>query len=400
MAVARRPWPPGARSAAADLLRPLLTVVVTVVLALLATACSPSGPVVPSAGRGSAPSTSAGASADQGTPGAGAAGSQDQPAPASVEVSAVGDVIMGATPQLPPDEGRHVFDAVADRLTADVVLANLDQALTDIATSTKCGATSSGCFAFRTPPSYAQRLREAGFTVVNLANNHSHDFGDAGLRDSQAALTAAGLRYTGLPGQVTRHDVGSLRVAILGFAPYGWAQSLLDVPAAQRLVGQAAEQADVVLVTIHAGAEGADQTHVRPGSEVFLGEDRGDAMAFSRAVIDAGADAVLGAGPHVLRGMEWYRGRLIAYSLGNFTGYRTLSTDGPVGIGGILTLRLAADGTWDSGRLVGTVMVDPGLAQVDPGQQALGVVRDLSRADFGECGVDISAAGELSAPTC
>ena len=404
MAVARRPWPPGARSAAADRLRPLLTVVVTMVLtvvvALLATACSPSGPVVPAAGRGSAPSTSAGASADQATPGAGAAGSQDQPAPASVEVSAVGDVIMGATPQLPPDEGRHLFDAVAGALTGDVVLANLDQALTDIATSTKCGATSSGCFAFRTPPSYAQRLREAGFTVVNLANNHSHDFGEAGLRDSQAALTAAGLQYTGLPGQVTRHDVGSLRVAILGFAPYGWAQSLLDVPAAQRLVGQAAEQADVVLVTIHAGAEGADQTHVRPGSEVFLGEDRGDAMAFSRAVIDAGADAVLGAGPHVLRGMEWYRGRLIAYSLGNFTGYRTLATDGPVGIGGILTLRLAADGTWNSGRLVATVMVDPGLAQIDPAQQALGVVQDLSRADFGACGVDISTAGELSAPTC
>jgi hypothetical protein len=398
--VARRPLPPGARSASADLFRPLLTVVVTVVVALVATACSPSGPVVPSAGQGSASSTSAGASADQGTSGAGAGGSQDQPALAGVEVSAVGDVIMGATPQLPPDDGRQVFDAVADRLTADVVLANLDQALTDIATSTKCGANSSGCFAFRTPPSYAQRLREAGFTVVNLANNHSHDFGDAGLRDSQAALTAAGLRYTGLPGQVTRHDVGSLRVAILGFAPYGWAQSLLDIPAAQRLVGQAAEQADVVLVTIHAGAEGADRTHVRPGSEVFLGEDRGDAMAFSRAVIDAGADAVLGAGPHVLRGMEWYRGRLIAYSLGNFTGYRTLSNDGPVGIGGILTLRLAADGTWDSGRLVGTVMVDPGLAQIDPGQQALGMVRDLSRADFGECGVDISTAGELSAPTC
>ncbi|WP_448639739.1 CapA family protein [Geodermatophilus sp. URMC 63] len=312
----------------------------------------------------------------------------------------MGDVIMGATPELPPDDGRHVFDAVAEELTGDVVLANLDQALTDIATSTKCGATSSGCFAFRTPPSYAQRLREAGFTVINLANNHSHDFGDAGLRDSQAALTAAGLQYTGMPGQVTLQSVGSLRVAILGFAPYGWAQSLLDIPAAQRLVGQAADQADVVLATIHAGAEGPDQSHVRPGPEIFLGESRGDAMAFSRAVIDAGADAVLGAGPHVLRGMEWYRGRLIAYSLGNFTGYRTLSNDGPAGVGAILTLRLAADGTWNSGRLVGTVMVDPGLAQIDPGQQALSVVRDLSRTDFGACGVDISPSGELSAPTC
>jgi poly-gamma-glutamate capsule biosynthesis protein CapA/YwtB (metallophosphatase superfamily) len=307
---------------------------------------------------------------------------------------------MGATPELPPDDGRHLFDAVADRLTGDVVLANLDQALTDIATSTKCGANSSDCFAFRTPPSYAGQLREAGFTVINLANNHSHDFGDAGLRDSQAALTAEGLQYTGMPGQVTLQDVGPLRVAILGFAPYGWAQSLLDIPAAQQLVGRAAQQADVVLVTIHAGAEGADQSHIHPGPEIFLGENRGDAIDFSHAVIDAGADAVLGAGPHVLRGMEWYRGRLIAYSMGNFTGYRTLSNDGPAGIGGIVTLRLAADGTWDSGRLVGTVMVDPGLAQIDPGQQALSVVQDLSRADFGACGVDLTTAGELNAPTC
>ena len=279
----------------------------------------------------------------------------------NVEISAVGDIIMGSTPALPPDDGRHLFDAVADRLTGDVVLANLDQALTDIANSTKCGVDSSGCFAFRTPPSYARSLREAGFTAINLANNHSHDFGEAGLHDTQAALTAEGLQYTGMPGQVTLQPVGSLRVAILGFAPYGWAQSLLDIPAAQQLVNRAAEQADLVVVTIHAGREGPEQAHVRPGPEIFLGENRGDAVAFSHAVIDAGADAVLGAGSHVLRCMQCYRGRLIAYSMGNFTGYRTLSNDGPAGIGGIVTLQLAPDGTWLGGRLVGTVMVDPGV---------------------------------------
>lgn len=395
-AVGPSPAAPRGAVGPVNLIRPLLTVVVT----LVTTACSSGGPVGAPSGQGSTSSTSAGASADQSTPSPGAGRSAARPAPTSVEISAVGDIIMGAAPELPPDDGRHLFDAVADRLTGDVVLANLDQALTDIATSTKCSANSSDCFAFRTPPSYAEWLREAGFTVINLANNHSHDFGDAGLRDSQAALTAAGLQYTGMPGQVTLQDVGSLRVAIIGFAPYGWAQSLLDIPAAQQLVGQAAEQADVVLVTIHAGAEGTDQSHVHPGPEIFLGENRGDAMAFSRAVIDAGADAVLGAGPHVLRGMEWYRGRLIAYSLGNFTGYRSLSNDGPAGIGGILTLRLAADGTWDSGRLISTVMVDPGLAQIDPGQQASGLVRDLSRADFGMCGVGISPAGGLEAPSC
>jgi hypothetical protein len=203
-----------------------------------------------------------------------------------------------------------------------------------------------------------------------------------------------------MPGQITLQQVGPLRVAILGFAPYAWAQSLLDIPAAQQLVRQAADQADLVIVTIHAGAEGADQGRVSSGTEIFLGENRGDPMAFSRAVIDAGAAAVLGSGPHVLRGMEWYRGRLIAYSLGNFLGYRTLSATGPLGVGAILTLRLAPDGTWHGGQLIGTQMVDPGLPRIDPTNQALTLVQDLSRADFGTCGVDLSPAGELNAPTC
>ena len=119
------------------------------------------------------------------------------------------------------------------------------------------------------------------------------------------------------------------RVAVLGFAPYPWAQSLLDLPAAQALVRKADTWADLVVVTMHAGAEGADHEHVDPGTERFLGESRGNVVAFAHAVVRAGADLVVGSGPHVLRGMEWYRGRLIAYSLGNFVGYGTLNTSGP-----------------------------------------------------------------------
>ncbi len=321
------------------------------------------------------------------------------PAP-PVSISAVGDIIMGSTPQLPPDDGRHLLDGVAEQITGAVALANLDQTLTHNAAFSKCGADSSGCYAFRTPPAYAEWLHEAGFTIINLANNHSHDFGEVGLRDTQAALTAHGLLYTGMPGQITVQQAGPVRIAILGFAPYAWTQSLLDIPAAQPLVRQATTQADLVLVTIHAGAEGADEGHVRPGTEIFLGENRGDPMAFARAVIDAGADAVLGSGPHVLRGMEWYRERLIAYSMGNFVGYHSLSISGPLGVGGILTIQLAPDGTWRGGHLTGTQMIAPGLPQIDPSQQAVALVGDLSRTDFGACGVTFTPTGDLNPPTC
>src|SRR4029079_4437742 len=88
--------------------------------------------------------------------------------------------------------------------------------------------------------------------------------------------------------------------------------------------------ADLVVVTMHAGAEGSDHQHVRPGNECFLGENRGNSVAFAHSVVRAGADLVVGTGPHVLRGMEWYRGRLIAYSLGNFAGYDVFSLGGPL----------------------------------------------------------------------
>jgi capsule synthesis protein PGA_cap len=368
---------------------------VLLTLTLLTAACTTAG--------GHSGTTAATGRTPPATPGAPLSTSSGVPSSASappVSISAVGDIIMGSTPQLPPDDGRHLFEGVTGRVTGTVALANMDQTLTDDAAVSKCGAGSSGCYAFRTPPAYAQWIHEAGFTIINLANNHSHDFGDAGLRDTQAALTAHGLLFTGMPGQITVQQAGPVRIAILGFAPYAWTQSLLDIPAAQQLVQQATTQADLVLVTIHAGAEGAEEGHVRPGTEIFLGENRGDPMAFSRAVIDAGADAVLGSGPHVLRGMEWYRGRLIAYSMGNFVGYHTLSISGPLGVGGILTVTLAPDGTWRGGDLTGTQMIAPGLPQIDPSQQAVALVGDLSRTDFGACGVTFTPTGDLNPPTC
>ena len=82
----------------------------------------------------------------------------------------------------------------------------------------------------------------------------------------------------------------------------------------------------------------------RNHNEVFFGEARGNPILFNRRMVDAGADLVLGHGPHVPRAMEVYRGKLIAYSLGNFIGYHTLGTQGELGYSLILETRLAADG--------------------------------------------------------
>jgi len=312
-----------------------------------------------------------------------------------VAIVATGDIVMGSTPNLPPDGGRSFFSDVQTDLAGDVVLGNLEGTLSS-GGSSKCGPSSTSCFAFQTPPSYARWLVRAGFTVMNLANNHAYDFGSEGLQETIDALDRVGLLYTGRPNQITVQKVGRIRVATVGFAPYPWAASLTDIAAAQKLVRAADRVSDVVVVTMHAGAEGRDQQHVRPGTERFLGENRGDSVRFTHAVVDAGADLVVGSGPHVLRGMEWYKGRLIAYSLGNFAGYDVFSLGGALSTSAILRVTLDGAGRFETGQLVPTHMVGAGMPALDPSETAHGVVRTLSREDFGARGVKVSREGVLS----
>jgi hypothetical protein len=312
-----------------------------------------------------------------------------------VAIVATGDIVMGSTPNLPPDGGRSFFSDVQADLAGDVVLGNLEGTLSTGGAS-KCGPDSTACFAFQTPPKYSRWLSQAGFTVMNLANNHAYDFGSDGLRQTIAALDRVGLSHTGRPGQVTVQRVGDLRVALVGFASYPWAAPLTDIPAAKRLVRKASRLADVVVVTMHAGAEGRDRQHVSPGVETFLGENRGDVIRFSHAVVDAGADLVVGHGPHVMRGMEWYKRRLIAYSLGNFAGYKVFSLGGPLSTGGILRVTLRGDGAFETGQLVPTRLVGDGVPALDPSEEAHGVIRSLSRQDFGRRAVKVSRDGVLS----
>jgi hypothetical protein len=312
-----------------------------------------------------------------------------------VTIAATGDIVMGSTPNLPTDGGRSFFAGVQADLAGDVVLGNLEGTLS-VGGVSKCGVASTNCFAFQTPPSYAKWLEQAGFTVMSLANNHAYDFGASGQQQTIAALDRVGVLHTGRPGQIAYQEVGAVTVALVGFSSYPWAASLTDIPAARRLVAKADATADLVIVSMHAGAEGSDRQHVRRGVERYLGENRGDVVRFSHAVVDAGADLVVGHGPHVLRGMEWYKGRLIAYSLGNFAGYKVFALGGPLSVSGILRVTLRGNGTFESGTLVPTRLVGDGVPALDPTEAAHGQVRQLSRQDFGARAVRVASTGVLS----
>jgi poly-gamma-glutamate capsule biosynthesis protein CapA/YwtB (metallophosphatase superfamily) len=196
--------------------------------------------------------------------------------------------------------------------------------------------------------------------------------------------------------KLTRNGI---KIALLGFAPWSYDADALDIPAAEALVREAKKHAQVVIVMEHLGGEGDNYRHVKPGEEYFLGQDRGNSIAFTHGVIDAGADLVMGSGPHVLRGFQWYRAHLIAYSVGNLCGYSTLGLDAYTSVSAILHVTLNARGQFVRGSITPLRLGTPGLPQRDPDRTAVSYVNSLSHDDFGGNGaVRLSAAGRIERP--
>ncbi len=343
-------------------------------------------------------STSTGTGAGSTSTGSTGTTSAKSPPPSGdFTMTAVGDTMLGNTPDLPPSPSTY-FDDVKTSLTsgAQIVFGNLEGTLTS-ATSGKCGTGAPNCYQFHAPPSFAGDLKTAGFTIMNNANNHSYDFGAYGQAQTVRSLHRAGIAQTGLPGEITVVKANGIKVAYIGFAPYSDTASLLDIPAAEQLVEKAKTMADVVVVYMHAGAEGVQYHHVTGQDEIYFGEDRGNPKAFAHAVINAGADLVIASGPHVLRGMEFYHHHLIAYSLGNFAGYSNYEIGGDLGISCILRVKLTGAGKFVSAGITPTQMV--GQGQPVPGGTAITQIAQLSKDDFGGRAATISADGAITPPS-
>jgi hypothetical protein len=302
-----------------------------------------------------------------------------------------GDVTLGSSYGNPPDAARGLLAAVGGPLrAADIGAVNLEGTLGSGGAS-KCGGGGGGgnCFAFQAPAANVAGLQAAGVDVVNLANNHAFDFGASGQAQTVGALRAGGIAYTGRPGEICVLHLPHARVALVGFSAYPWSAPIGDLGAVRALVAAAARQANVVVAFIHAGAEGAGQIHTPDRDEVAFGEHRGNARAFAHAAVDAGADLVVGSGPHVLRGIELDRGRLIAYSLGNLAGYRNFGIGPVTGTSALLQVRLGPDGTFMSGELLSLRLSGIGVPGADPGGGAAHLVTAVSREDFGAHGVSV-----------
>lgn len=317
-----------------------------------------------------------------------------------LRIRAVGDVMLGTdfpdSTYLPPGDAS-ILAGVADLLAdADLTFANLEGPILDGGETDKCGDREGAtCYVFRTPTRYGGYLREAGINLASLANNHAQDFGEAGRRATIALLDSLGIRWSGPVGTYASLRKNGLGVAMIAFHTADHSNFLNDEAAAAEAVAQLAVDHDVVIVSFHGGAEGGGATRVPHEREFFLGEDRGDLRRFARTVVDAGADLVIGHGPHVPRGIEVYQGRLVAYSLGNFATYGRFNLRGANGLAPILEVELDRDGHFLGGRILSARQVGSGVPEPDPGRGAALLMGRLSREDFPDSEADVLPDGAI-----
>ena len=274
----------------------------------------------------------------------------------TLTVAMSGDIMMGTTyptVRLPANDGRDIFKDVSPVLReATLAVGNLEGTLCDGGTSTKGSGPHS--FAFRTPTSYTHLLDEAGYDFLSMANNHSNDFGETGIVSTEKALDGAGLAYAGLTGrrEWTVVERGGVRWGLCAFGHNQKTLKHADLGKVKAILDTLKKHSDIIVVSFHGGAEGSDKGHLPQGPETYLGENRGDLRRFAHFCIDNGASVVYGHGPHVTRCVEVYKGRFIAYSLGNFCTPYGMGLSGPLGYAPVITVRiLSTDGSFVDGQI-------------------------------------------------
>lgn len=322
--------------------------------------------------------------------------------PRLVSVVAGGDVMMGSIGSgLNSAIQPHVDAAklIGTNLAAifrraDIAFVNLEGPLYDgpEPSAKDCGR----CFSFHSPRYYADVLSSLHISAVSLANNHSGDFGPEGRATTMAELKKRDIGFGGLDQDGARYATVKIRdgreAAVIAFAPNSGTLDINDIAGAAERIRELKKTHALVIVSFHGGGEGWDRVHVVDGDEEFAGEDRGNVVAFSHAAIDAGADIVIGQGPHVPRAVEFYKHHLIAYSLGNFWTYEGVMTYAVSGLGPVLEAWLAPDGTIAGFTIHSTRQAGLGVPHLDPDDEAARYIYYLTRSDFPATGEIIDRA--------
>lgn len=311
----------------------------------------------------------------------------------TVKIKAVGDIMMGTIypyPILPPDDGRDIFSNIQEHIKdCDILMANLEGTFDSTATIVK-QTVNKDVFAFRMPLHYADYLKEAGFTVINIANNHAYDFGKPGLDISVSHLESKRIQYTGLKKQLTVIERNGLQIGIAGFYWKSYFNDITRLEESRRFIKSAKNSVDILIVTFHGGNEGLKALHTKDEMEFYGMNKRGNVVAFAHAAVESGADLIVGHGPHVPRALEFYKGKLIAYSLGNFLTYGVFNLEGARSRSFILEVEINGNGDYKEGKIIPVILKNQGIPFYDPDGEVIHILRDLSKEDFPETGAVIN----------
>ena len=320
----------------------------------------------------------------------------------TVTLVAVGDVMLGTifpdvTDLADEETAEGFFSEVKPYFEdADVVFCNMEGVFADSLVK-ECKA-----FCFGMPSTYVKYYVDAGFNLISVGNNHSNDFRTYGRENTAKILDEQQLNWAGYQTKPqTTFTINGVRYGFCAFSPNSHIASLHDYKNVKAIVRELDSLCDVVIVSMHCGGEGTAYQHVTRKDDYYIEQNRGNAYEFAHMAIDAGADVVLGHGPHVTRGVEIYNDRLIAYSMGNFATYSQIKIQGRLGIAPIFRIRIdGATGTFIDAQIIPTYQTKPNNGPlVDPEQQAIKIIKELSAIDFKDNPPTISDDGWVTKPS-
>lgn len=307
-----------------------------------------------------------------------------------IRVKAVGDIMLGSqTPKtiIPPSNGDLFADSCGYLLdSADITFGNLEGVFVENGIRPqKCSAASRAagrCYEFGMPSKLAHVLPDMNIDVVSQDNNHASDYGYAGMKFTKKMLDSVNVKCISKKSHVV-FNIDGKSIAFVAFGHSSTSNQVFNIANAITVIRNLDKQYDHVFVSFHGGAEGTKARHVYNKTETFYGENRGNLIKFSHAVIDAGADLVIGHGPHVLRGIELYKDKLICYSLGNFLTYGNVNISGVKGYGAIMDINIDPEtGNFIDGKIIPTKQISRGVPVYDPAKSAILEIIELTTADF------------------
>ncbi len=309
----------------------------------------------------------------------------------TVKIVGVGDVMPGSDfpdrKKFPANGGKNLIQPELEEIirNADVAFCNLEGSVAD-GLPTKEGKK----YAFRIPSSLAANLATWGFDLVSMANNHAGDCEEEGRQSTIKALDELGLTYSGsklTPAGVTLERDG-IEYGFIAVAPNKGCHNFHNTDLINREIRSLDEKCDIVIVSIHGGAEGKGAEHLTREVETYMGENRGNIYELAHGFIDSGADIVFGHGPHVTRAIECYQGRLIAYSLGNFCTHGGFNLEGVNGIAPLLIVEVDRAGKLVSGEIVSIRQNWPGGPVLDGNVRVLHRIMELTEQDLDGGGLE------------